>query len=116
VRTVMTAEKRIEELIKEVNSGLYKKFKEKLTKIILFGSYARGDFDNESDLDLLVLIEDEEPVRYSDEIVDFEVDLTIKYGILPSIILRNTGYFNDNKGIIPFFRNVEKEGVEIYAA
>jgi predicted nucleotidyltransferase len=108
--------KDIDEIINQINSQLKKKFKEKLDKIILFGSYARGDYDNESDIDILVLVEDVELKKYNDEIVDFEVDLTIKYGILPSIILRNTNYFNENKEVIPFFRSVEKEGVEIYAS
>jgi len=107
---------RIDELIRQINSKLQKKFKDKLVKIVLFGSYARGDYDTESDIDILVLIEDDEPEKYSDEIVDFEVDLTIKYGVLPSIILRDINYFYENKEIIPFYRNVEREGVEIYAA
>ncbi len=106
----MKIEKRINRLISQINSELKKKFKNKLDKIILFGSYARGEYDNESDIDLLVLIDDEEPKKYNDEIVDFEVDLTIKYGVLPSIILRNTSYYNENKEIIPFFRDVEKDG------
>ncbi|MCX6578668.1 MAG: nucleotidyltransferase domain-containing protein [Candidatus Aminicenantes bacterium] len=109
-------EKRIAELIGQINTELKKKFREKLDKIILFGSYARGEHDNESDIDILVLVDDEEPKRYNNELVDFEVDLTIKYGVLPSIIIRNTHYFNENKGVIPFYRNVEQEGVEIYAA
>lgn len=109
-------ETRIDELIRRINSELQKKFKEKLAKIVLFGSYARGDYDNESDIDIFVLIEDDEPEKYSDEIVDLEVDLTIKFGVLPSIILRDINYFHENKEIIPFYRNVEKEGVEIYAA
>lgn len=109
-------EKRIEELLNKINSELVNKFKEKLYKIILFGSYARGDYDSESDIDILVLIEDEELKKYNDDIVDFEVDLTIKYGILPSIVLRNTSYYNENKEIIPFFRDVASEGVEIYAS
>lgn len=112
----MKIEKRINQLISRINSELKKKFKEKLDKIILFGSYARGEYDNESDIDLLVLIDDEEPKKYNDEIVDFEVDLTIKYGVLPSIILRNTSYYNENKEIIPFFRDVTNEGVELYAS
>ncbi len=108
-------EKKVEELVRQINCELKRKFKEKLCKIILFGSYARGDYNNESDLDVLVLVEDEKPNKYSKEIVDFEIDLTIRYGILPSIIVRSTDYFNENREIIPFFRNVEREGVEVYA-
>ena len=70
----MKIEKRINQLINQINSELKKKFKEKLDKIILFGSYARGEYDSESDIDLLVLIDDEEPKKYNDEIVDFDMD------------------------------------------
>ena len=112
---VLKMEKKIEDLIRQIDFELKKKFKDKLDKVILFGSYARGDYDDESDLDILVLIGDEKPGKYNEEIVDFEVDLTIEHGILPSIIVRNTNYYNENKEIIPFFRNVEREGVEIYA-
>jgi predicted nucleotidyltransferase len=113
---VTKMEKKIEELVKQIDLELKRRFKEKLRKIILFGSYARGDYDNESDLDILALVEDEKPNRYNEEIVDFEVDLTIRYGVLPSIIIRSTNYFDENKEIIPFYRNVEREGVEIYAS
>lgn len=112
----MKMEKKVEELLKKVNSKLINKFKEKLDKIILFGSYARGDYDSESDIDILVLIEDDELKKYNEDIIDFEIDLTLKYGILPSIILRNTSYFNENKDIVPFYREAANEGVEIYAS
>ena len=94
----MKIEKTVKELIDQIHAELEKKFEKKLAKIILFGSYARGDYDQESDLDIL------------------EVNLTIKFGILPSIVLRNSGYFYENREIIPFFKAVANEGVEIYAA
>jgi predicted nucleotidyltransferase len=112
----MITDSKIKELVEQINSELKNKFREKLDKVIIFGSYARGDYDNESDIDILALIRDEELKKYNNEIIDFEVDLTMKFGILPSIILRNTAYYNENKEIIPFYRNVEKEGVEIYAS
>ena len=112
----MKIEKTVKELIDQIHAELEKKFEKKLAKIILFGSYARGDYDQESDLDILALIEEENPQRYYNDIVDLEVDLTIKFGILPSIVLRNSGYFYENREIIPFFKAVANEGVEIYAA
>ena len=113
---IMIIDRKIKEIVEQINSELKKKFREKLDKVIIFGSYARGDYDNESDIDILALIRDEELKKYDNEIIDFEVDLTVKFGILPSILLRNTTYYNENKEIIPFYRNVEKEGVEIYAS
>lgn len=112
----MKIDTRIQELIGQVNDQLKGKFGDKLDKVIVFGSFARGDYDHESDLDILALVEDENPAKFNSEIVEFEVDLTIKYGVLPSIVIRNAGYFNENKDVIPFFRNVAKEGVQVYAA
>ena len=34
-----------------------KTYGEKLYKLILFGSCARGDFDNESDVDIMILLD-----------------------------------------------------------
>jgi predicted nucleotidyltransferase len=42
---------------KEIMQELYG---ERLSKIILYGSYARGDFHEESDIDFLVVLNDEE--------------------------------------------------------
>ena len=54
-------------------------------KIILFGSYARGDFTQNSDLDLFIIKDDEEPSRMIRRKVDallrgrkFAVDLLVR--------------------------------------
>lgn len=35
-------------------------FEDRLKKVILFGSYARGDYDGESDIDIMVMVDDDE--------------------------------------------------------
>ncbi len=109
-------DKNVKPLLDEVENGLKLIFDNKLTNIILYGSYARGNYDEESDIDIIALVEEKELKKYNDKVIDLEIDLTIKYGIMPSILLENKEYFTKNKNVEYLFQNVEKYGKTIYAA
>lgn len=109
-------DKNVKPLLDEIEKGLKLLFDDKLTNIILYGSYARGDYDDESDVDIFALVKDDELQKYNDKIIDLEIDLTIKYGIMPSILLENREYFTRNQNEEFLFQNVQKYGKTIYAA
>ena len=44
-------------LLKETQSELLKVFGNKLLNVVLYGSYARGDYDDESDIDIMALVD-----------------------------------------------------------
>jgi predicted nucleotidyltransferase len=113
---VKKMDKNVKPLLDEVENGLKLIFDNKLTNIILYGSYARGNYDEESDIDIIALVEEKELKKYNDQVIDLEIDLTIKYGIMPSILLENKEYFTKNKNVEYLFQNVEKYGKTIYAA
>lgn len=54
--------------------------------IKLFGSKARGDFDEESDIDVLVVIKDKNGHIW-DDLVALEVDLMLKYNVVISSLM-----------------------------
>jgi len=90
----------------------------KLRKIILYGSYARGDYEKYSDLDIMVLADIDES-----EINDLERRLgrmssraSLDHDITICMLLNNENLFMSRLHISPFYRNVISEGVEIYAA
>jgi len=87
---------------------------EKLKRITLYGSYARGDFNEESDIDIIALIDGDEK-RFQRQIVRLNVDLSLLYDVETSIMLVKKETFNTNADLIPLFRNIESEGVNIYA-
>jgi predicted nucleotidyltransferase len=94
-------------------------FGEALREIILYGSYARGDFDAESDVDLMILADvprEEIPV-YREKILELKVDLMEKYDyeILLSTILENAAFFEEWSDASVFFQNVRNEGLKIVA-
>lgn len=92
-------------------------FRDKLKGIILFGSYARGDYDNESDIDVMVLVDMEkmEIKKYRSQIVDITTELDWEYDIVLSPIVQNYDEFKKYKNASGFFKNVMQEGVSIHA-
>ena len=88
-----------------------------LEKVILYGSYARGDYNNESDIDVMVLVKcDNEKIRELDKRnTSYMSDLCLDYEIYIPVLVYNTEYFNEWKDTMPLFKNVVKDGIEIYA-
>lgn len=89
---------------------------EKLVEVVLYGSYARGNEEEYSDVDVLALVDDtEENIRHYDtELEDFNHDMIMKYGVLLSPIIVNYSIFTKYRDVLPFYMNVEREGVVVY--
>ncbi len=88
---------------------------EDLRKIIVYGSYARGDFNEDSDVDVMVLTSLAEseikPIEY--KLYDVAFDFLMEDGVDISVIVKNEEHFKYWLGALPFYDNVEKEGVVI---
>ena len=93
-------------------------FGEKLCKIILYGSYARGDYNEYSDLDIMVLANFDESEKSSLEAQMRKIAsrASLEHDITISMLLREESVFHDRIAILPYYKNVATEGVEIYGA
>ena len=91
-------------------------FKDKLYDVRLFGSYARGDYNNDSDIDLMVILDmDDNDVRKRrHDICRIAATLELKYGVTISPVLYGKDEFNSRK-TFGFCKNVDTEGVSKYA-
>ena len=87
----------------------------RLKKIILYGSYARGDYNKHSDIDIMILTDCsiKEIEEYRDKLSDISFDIELETGIIISPIIKNEEKYNSRINIIPFYKNVQKEGVVI---
>jgi len=85
----------------------------RIKKIILYGSYARGDYNKHSDIDIMILTDltDDEIIEYRTKVWDFAYDIELENDIILSILVKNIDKFNKRVNIIPFYMNVQKEGV-----
>ena len=85
----------------------------RLKKVILYGSYARGDYNKKSDVDIMILtdLSFKEIEDYRDKISDIAYDIELNTGIILSPVIKNIENYNLKIGFVPFYKNVEKEGV-----
>lgn len=104
-------EKILKEFIEKVNQLLGKRTK----KIILYGSYARGDYKENSDIDIMILTDltDEEIIEYREKISDiaFDIEFENNFDIMLSPLVKNINKFNYWLDVLPFYMNIKKEGV-----
>ena len=107
---------RVDAVVKKVISAVKDTLGERLDKVILFGSYARGDFNNNSDVDIFVLadVPHEEANRWSNRIDDYLSDLWFDYDLLVCIHLTSKAMFDRYYQVMPYYQNVLKEGVELH--
>lgn len=84
-------------------------------RIILYGSYARGDFHQDSDVDIMILadIQPEEVSAYADKVYDITYDFEMKYGIEINPCVQSITVYDQWKKVYPFFMNIEKDGVTV---
>lgn len=84
----------------------------RVKKVLLYGSRARGDNTNESDIDCILVV-DHVDNRITDVIDDFAAVMLIKYGAVFSIIPVNENNF-DERIYNPLFINVNREGIVLW--
>jgi predicted nucleotidyltransferase len=104
-------------LLDHVEAELLKLLGEKLKRVILYGSYSRGNYDDESDIDLMALVDAHNPDKaFEEQILEIMVDLSLEHETVLSIFLENVSEYEEAKEFKPFFKRVEREGIDIYAA
>ena len=107
----------VENVLKKYVSDLQELYGNRLKSIILYGSYARGDFRPDSDIDIMILVDmsDEEIKKRSHSLSDITYNYNYEndLGIMP--IVKNQGHFNKWLRAYPFYNNVKNEGIELYA-
>ncbi|RJX26557.1 MAG: nucleotidyltransferase domain-containing protein [Dethiobacter sp.] len=91
-------------------------FGDKLKKVVLYGSYARGDYDEESDVDVMFLVDKEEEELRKDvkKVIILETEIGLQYDVFISPLLQSYAKFLKYLPVLPFYQNVEKEGIVIY--
>ena len=107
--------KKINNILDEFLKGTKKILGKRMKKIILYGSYARGDYSKNSDIDIMILtdLNDEEISEYRDKIWEFAYDIEFNnnFDITLSPLIKNIDKFNYWLEALPFYINIQKEGV-----
>ncbi len=86
-----------------------------LRKIVLYGSYARGDYNDDSDIDVAAIVQGSRPKLQDDlkKVWDCANDLELEYEVLVSPTVIPYDEYEKWKDELPYYRNIENEGVVV---
>ncbi len=103
------------EMLQRLIPGLLNIFHGSINRIILYGSVARGTQTSESDVDIAVIVKDYTQDMH-DTMTDFIVDLELEFDKVLSVLLIDYGKFKEWENVMPFYKNVKKEGIQLWPA
>ena len=99
-------------------AGIYRDvYGDNIVRILLYGSYARGYYQMDSDIDIVAIVQGEranlqEGLR---KVWDESSDLELEYGMIVSPTVIPFEEFEKYKNDLPYYRNIQNEGVDIVA-
>lgn len=90
----------------------------KLDEVILYGSYARGDFTDSSDIDIMILLnlDEMEIKKYRHQLSECTFDFNLDYNLDIKPLAKSRELFERWENTYPFYHNVKQEGVSLYHA
>jgi len=102
----------IKSLLEKLKSGLKQIYGEQFKETYLFGSCARGDYDPDSDIDVLIVLSDFEKygaeLKRTSELIG---NLSLDYGTTVSVVFTRLREWQMDK--LPLLLNIHAEGVMI---
>lgn len=96
-------------VLQEFSCALRERYGPRFIGLWLYGSHARGETHPDSDVDLLLILQDvSRPSREIDRIADLIADVNIRHGVLLSVLPVTERMLKTGDG--PFWRNVRRDG------
>jgi uncharacterized protein len=105
-------DEKVKRLVDRVKAHLHESYGEGIRRVILYGSHARGEATEDSDIDVLVLIDPSlNPSEVRGSLSDLLYDIVVEEGELVSVVaIPEERYESYNS---PFMLNVRKEGMVV---
>lgn len=112
----MAASNTLKNLLTEYVSVLKRLYGNHLRKVILFGSYARGDFTPDSDIDILILLRLKDSSIQEQEyaLSTHTYDFNESHGVDIQPVSLEYDQYQKWLPVHPFYKNVNEEGVILY--
>ena len=84
-------------------------------KAYLYGSYARNEFTEDSDIDIAIFTDRPSNEFYLliNKIAELTFDYNVKYDLILSPVFQNETEYQRMLKVVPYFQNIQKEGIAI---
>lgn len=104
----------IQAMLSDFTDIMQEAYKDSLYQILLFGSYARGEANDESDIDIIVILDKSEMNITSEinKIVEYSFDLDLEYGKTLCALPMSLDYWDTEESF--FLDEVRKDGFLIW--
>ena len=96
--------------------GLQEIYGDLIDSVILYGSTARGTQTADSDVDVAILLRAGATKVMRDKMLDLVVDLELACGKVLSVLCIDYDKFAEWKDVLPFYKNIRKDGVVLWQA
>ena len=105
-------------LLDQYTEEIKKIYGSHLRQVILYGSYARGDFRPDSDVDIMILLDmDDLAIKdYFDALSDMTYDFNMDNDVDIMPYAKSEAHFRKWVVNYPFYANINKEGIVLYDA
>jgi len=101
---------KVKRLLDRVKAHLHESYGEGIKQVILYGSHARGEATRNSDVDVLVLVDQSlNPSEVRESIGDLLFDIILEEGEVISVMAAPEELYRNYNS--PFMLNVRKEGI-----
>lgn len=103
-----------EQMKEDLVTGLREILGSSLQRIILYGSVARHEETEESDIDVAIVLEDKFTKEQWTRFIEWASELDLKYERVFSIIDIEKEKLEKWKNVLPFYKNVCEEGIVLW--
>ncbi|MEI3593076.1 MAG: nucleotidyltransferase domain-containing protein [Lachnospiraceae bacterium] len=100
----------------DLTQGLVDLFSDSILAIILYGSVARNDNTDESDIDIVIIIKNEMDDATKEQFIHWSAELDLRYDRVFSIIDIQEENMEKWGNVLPFYQNIQKEGIILWKA
>lgn len=104
------------QMVSELVEGVLRVCGDNVRQIILYGSVARHEETDESDIDIALILKQELSGEIRTKFIKWASELDLKYDRIFSIIDIEQERMNKWKNVLPFYKNICEEGVVLWTA
>lgn len=105
-----------DDMREELVQGLTDIFQKDISMIILYGSAARNEATDESDIDVAIIVKKQMDNETKRRFVSWVADMDIRYERVFSIVDIQESNMKKWENVLPFYQNVRKEGIVLWRA